>query len=934
VIHPGHNRTQNHKKGFIPFLVVLCFLWLGFAQTESLERLEKDFAKPPDDSKIMMRWWWFGPSVVNDELDREMRLMKDGGIGGFEVQPVYALALDNPAAGIRNLPYLSNDFIESLRYAAERARELGLRVDLTIGSGWPYGGPTVPITQAAGRLRVERLKLKAGDRRVLVPHISNGESLIAAFLTRSQGQAIDPAATHEILGINNGAFLLPEDPGGATEVLFFISSRSGQQVKRAAVGAEGFVLDHYDRTAIENYLTKVGDRLLEAFKSQPPKAIFCDSLEVYLSDWTPDFLDEFQERRGYDLKPFLPALVGDFGPDTPAIRHDWGRTLTELLNERFMAPMRDWAKRHNTLFRVQGYGIPPATISSNALADLPEGEGPQWKTLRASRWASSASHLFGRKITSSETWTWLHSPVFRATPLDMKAEADLHFLQGINQLIGHGWPYTAPGVEYPGWRFYAAAVFDEKNPWWIVMPDISRYLQRVSFMMRQGSPANDVAIYLPNADAWSSFRNGQVHMIEALRERIGDQVVASILEGGYGFDFFDDDALKLTGRLDKGVLQMGSNRYKAVILPNVERMPIETLLGLEEFAKSGGIVVATRRWPIAAPGLKSPDAEKALIKAVTQRLFEAPNALGIVIADEAQLAGKLATRLKPDVDFSSSKSEMGFVHRHTEDAEIYFVANTSNKRQQLTATFRDGGSTAEFWDPFTGTIAGQSGLSGKPAPSRSASGTAVPLDIEPYGSRIIVFRRQPSTVSLRTVTAGSEGTPVDLSTNWRVTFNDQRTMLLENLRSWADGETRYYSGVVTYERALTLSEAQLRARQAWTLDFGETRPIQARPLRNGMQTWLEAPVREAAVVYVNGERAGSVWCPPYRLEVGKHLKAGENQLRILVANTAMNFMAGHKLPDYKLLNLRYGEKFQAQDMDKVEVLPSGLMGPVKFIGTP
>src|SRR4029450_1737898 len=178
-------------------------------------------------------------------------------------------------------------------------------------------------------------------------------------------------ATHEILGINNGAFLLPEDPAGATEVLFFISSRTGQQVKRAAVGAEGFVLDHYDRTAIENYLTKVGDRLLEAFKSQPPKAIFCDSLEVYLSDWTPDFLDEFQERRGYDLKPFLPALVGDFGPDTPAIRHDWGRTLTELLNERFMAPMRDWAKRHNTLFRVQGYGIPPATISSNALADLP-----------------------------------------------------------------------------------------------------------------------------------------------------------------------------------------------------------------------------------------------------------------------------------------------------------------------------------------------------------------------------------------------------------------------------------------------------------------------------------------------------------------------------------------------------------------------------------
>ena len=128
-----------------------------------------------------------------------------------------------------------------------------------------------------------------------------------------------------------------------------------------------------------------------------------------------------------------------------------------------MQPMQAWAKEHKTRFRIQGYGIPPATIGSNQFADLTEGEGWQWKTVRASRWASSANHLWGRNITSSETWTWLHSPSFRATPLDMKAEADLHFLQGINQIIGHGWPYTGEGIEYPGWRLYAAANFNDKN---------------------------------------------------------------------------------------------------------------------------------------------------------------------------------------------------------------------------------------------------------------------------------------------------------------------------------------------------------------------------------------------------------------------------------------------------------------------------------------
>jgi hypothetical protein len=100
-----------------------------------------------------------------------------------------------------------------------------------------------------------------------------------------------------------------------------------------------------------------------------------------------------------------------------------------------------------------------------------------------------------------------------------------------------------------------------------------------------------------------------------------------------------------------------------------------------------------------------------------------------------------------------------------------------------------------------------------------------------------------------------------------------------------------------------------------------------------MQAWLDGPIREAAVVYVNGERAGSVWAPPYELDVTKFLKAGANKIRIEVGNTAMNYMAGHSLPDYRLLNLRYGERFQPQDMDKIQALPSGLLGPVRLIAS-
>src|SRR5262249_51030318 len=114
------------------------------------------------------------------------------------------------------------------------------------------------------------------------------------------------------------------------------------------------------------------------------------------------------------------------------------------------------------------------------------------------------------------------------------------------------------------------------------------------------------------------------------------------------------------------------------------------------------------------------------------------------------------------------------------------------------------------------------------------------------------------------------------------------------------------------------------------LALGDGRAITPENLRNGRQAWFEPPVREAAVVYVNDQRAGSAWCPPYSVEVTKFLKSGENKIRIEVANTAMNFMAGHSLPDYRLLNLRFGERFQPQDMDKIRPLPSGLLGPISL----
>jgi hypothetical protein len=698
------------------------------------------------------------------------------------------------------------------------------------------------------------------------------------------------------------------------------------QVKRPSIGAEGFVLDHLSRTATDNYLKVVGDRLMQAFGSERPYAIFCDSLEVYNQDWTSDFLDEFKKRRGYDLKPYLPALIADIGPKTAAIRHDWGQTLTDLLNERFLTPLHEWSQRNKTRLRMQDYGIPAAVLSSNAYVDLPEGEGSQWKVLRASRWASSASHLYGRPVTSSETWTWLHSPVFRATPLDMKAEADLHFLTGINQLIGHGWPYTPPGVEYPGWRFYAAGALDEKNPWWIVMPDLALYLQRVSFLLRQGQPANDVALYLPNSDAWANSSAGHTHLIETLRELLGPDVIPRILESGYNFDFFDDAALATVGRVEKDHLVFAGNKYRVVVLPGVERIPLNTLRKLEDFVRGGGVLIATRRLPALAPGLQATEAEQDQVREIVRRLFEGQTPRARLVKEENQLGGTLTSLVRPDVLLSPNVPEIGFIHRRIANAEIYFVANTSNVHRSVEATFRAANLQAEWWDPLSGRV------SAADVSDRREDRTTLRLDLAPYASRVIIFSDR-SLAQPKTGNPNAAAAEMDLSSGWKVFFGDNsKPVMMDHLRSWTDDEeTRYFSGVATYETAIDVKQSMLRDGLAVHLDFGEGKAIPEQPIKAGMQTWFDPPIREAAVVFVNDQRAGSLWCPPYSIDLTRLLHRGENRLRIVVGNLALNYMAGHRLPDYRLLNLRYGERFQAQDMDKVRPVPAGLLGRIRII---
>jgi glycosyl hydrolase family 106( putative alpha-L-rhamnosidase) len=922
-------------------LFIIIFAWLAQVpkaaaqRNERLTALEKSFANPPDDCRIMVRWWWFGPAVSKPELQRELEEMKTEGIGGVEITTLYPLALDDPKTGFHNQQFLSEEHLDAIRFAAAAARKLGLRVDITLGSGWPFGGPHIPVAEAAGELRVETISVPPGTDSIAVPDIETGEQLIAAFLAPLGDGLVSSREAKQVSTIANGRRMQISPPAEvANEAIFFISSHTGMTVKRPAIGAEGFVLDHYDRSAIETHLHAVGDLMMNAFGEQPPYAVFSDSLEDYGSNWTNDFMEQFRARRGYDLIPYLPALIGDFGPRTASIRHDWGRTLTELANERFLEPLHDWAQQHHTLFRSQTYGFPPVTLSSNRYADLPEGEGKaslfMWREFSDLRWAASAGHLFDRPVISSETWTWLHSPAFRATPLDLKAEADLHFLQGINQLVGHGWPYSPEEAGEPGWRMYAAAALNAHNPWSFAMPDLTGYLQRVSFALRQGKPANDVALLLPNDDIWSTFavkndstkpvinRGGfntvgsTFSMDEPLdKHSLVSRLIPQILDSGFNVDFIDADAIDTVGI-----------PYAVLILPGIERLSLATYQKIEEYARHGGIVIAAHSLPSTAPGLLEAESDGPRIQEVSQRLFRGTNATGHFVSDESQVGTALASYLTPDVMFTPRTPRIGFIHRKLEIGDLYFIANTSNQAHRVQAKFRHPAKRAEWWDPFTGAV----------SPVENPSD--VELDLQPYESRLILFTDSATRAENKRPVARGPSKTIDLTTDWTLTFKGtNQTLAMPKLHPWSEDPTfKYYSGQVSYSRTFDLSVEDLSSGFKGVLDFGPgTATEEPNPLPQfSMRAYLEGPIREAAEVYVNGKDAGSVWHPPYKVDVTKYLTAGNNNLRIVVGNTAINSLAGRALPTYRLLNDRYGERFKPQDMGNLQALPSGLLGNLEL----
>jgi hypothetical protein len=353
-------------------------------------------------------------------------------------------------------------------------------------------------------------------------------------------------------------------------------------------------------------------------------------------------------------------------------------------------------------------------------------------------------------------------------------------------------------------------------------------------------------------------------------------------------------------------------------MPSVERIPLATYRKIQEYARAGGLVIAVKSLPIRAPGVIESPQDSDAVKQISRDLFAAGAKNAKLVAGPGDLGAAIGATLKADVAIAPATPEVGFIHRKLVDADVYFIANTDNRSHAIDATFRTEKPRAQWWDAMTGNV------------TNAGEAHTLHMNLAPYESRVVVFA--DSAARAADQRASATFTPIDLSHDWKVTFDKTGAAeTMPSLRSWTDNDAeKYYSGTATYTRTVEIPAEVIHAGGA-VLDFGEGTPVPRTQLHQaGMRTWFDAPLRDAALVYVNGKLAGAMWHPPYQLDVTPLLRAGVNELKIVVANTAINELAVRAGPDYRLLNLRYGEKFTPQDMDHLEPQPSGILGQLRL----
>ena len=610
---------------FLIFSVIFfSFLSAGGSADGDKAALRVDTAKP------WTFWHMVGP-MDREGISAQLEIMSKSGLGGVSIVPTYGLK-----DGSASPEFLGREYMELLRHIKSEADRLGMGVDMTMGTGWPFGGRNVGAGQSAkkldprGRCTQTKQKVKRparGGEGLVLDHFSEEafESYSKVFeevFKRPENEGLLRAFfndSYEVFGANW--------TDGFEE---FFSERRGYSI---APYKAAFLTGSLDPRIWQDYHRTVSELLLEGFarpyaRHAHDMGFLCRSQ----SHGSPgNLLDLYSACDIPETESF-----GASGFDIPLVRLDG-----DYSRERFGSPDKMMMK-----------------------------------------FASSAANVSGKKLVSSETGTWLGDH-FKVSLSQLKPEVDKLFLGGINHIFYHGTAYSPPSEPWPGRLFYASTNFSHTSHFAEFFKDFNTYVYSCQRLLQNSRHDADILLYFPIHAFWrdsggpSKILQFDVHKASKWLKRCPnfENLARELDSRGYAFDFVSDMQLSEM-KVEAGKLVSGGGaEYCAIVVPDTGELPVETYGNLLRLAKAGAKIVFEGRVPKDADGFGN----------LRQRRVEAERLSAMLKSAEGVSEGGVCENLEKLALRRESVSDLGleFIRKRAEFGALYFLANQKN-------SFREG----------------------------------------------------------------------------------------------------------------------------------------------------------------------------------------------------------------------------------------------------
>ncbi|WP_027378971.1 glycosyl hydrolase [Chryseobacterium daeguense] len=911
-------------------LSLICFVFGNIsAQTP--------WPKTTETAKPWTRWWWMGNAVDEKGLDKQLATLHKAGFGGVEIVPIYG------AKGFENqyINYLSPEWMKMLQFTTNKAKSLNMGVDMSVGTGWPIGGPQVNEEDAAAKMIVQTYTVSSGEKfsekLILKDEKQKNLKSIKLDIVTAYNEKNEPLVLTD--KISSDGTLNWKPTSGKWTVYAIFTGKTLQKVKRAAPGGEGYTLDHFSPEATKDYL-KTFDKAF-GNSNYGIRSFFNDSYEVYNADWTPDFKDEFKKRRGYDLSPYIKYLVSSEENDMAGrIKSDYRETLSELILNNFTENFTNWAHSKNSKNTNQAHGSPGNLLDLYAAVDIPESEtfgstvfdipGLRRDTadiqksdtpdINMLKFASSAANITGKQLISNETFTWL-TEHFKTSWSQAKPEVEQVFLSGINHVFYHGTTYTPTDVSFPGWLFYASVNFVPENSLWPHVTGLNSYVERTQGVLQSGKSDNEILMYWPVYDQWAIPKGKdmafKIHNIEKwLKPTPFYDDLAKLGKMGYSLDMISDKMIDKAKASDQKIqAKNNGSSYQVLIIPGLNYLPENTLKHILELAQNGASVIFQNE-PKDVPGYFEVEKRRNTLKSLWKQIPFQNQKENVKMAAFGKGKIVLSADVAKGLELLNIQREkltdtgLKFVRRQFNGGKYYFIVNHTSKDINQLVPFNFTGKQVTLMNPENGDF----GIA-------ETQNNAVKIQLKSGQSLILKSSENTDPSISKWKYIEKTYSPIMLDQPWQLAFKEggprlPKSRTLKKLEPWTnfseDTATQSFSGTGVYTTTLNLKKKNA---DDYLLKFDK--------------------LYESAKVIVNGQEAGIIWSIPFEINIGKYLKKGKNTIQIEVCNLMANrirYMDQNKIQwrNYHEINF-VNIDYKAFDASHWKVQPSGLDGEMQLI---